>query len=135
MKCVYFDSSAIVKLVRTEAETVALLDYLETPFEAVTSSVSEIEVRRALQRERNDSAEAAEALSGFYVIELHATIRRKAAMLEPQSLRSLDAVHLATALSLDDPDLEVVTYDDRLAAAARAQGMRVVQPGHRLDTE
>ena len=43
--------------------------------------------------------------------------------------RSLDAIHLATALSLGDLDFELATYDDRLAVAARAHGLRVVQPG------
>jgi predicted nucleic acid-binding protein len=44
-------------------------------------------------------------------------------------LRSLDAIHLATALSINEPGLEVITYDGRFAEAALASGLRVIQPG------
>ena len=56
-------------------------------------------------------------------------ICQHAGRLEPVSLRSLDAIHVATALSLSVPDLAFITYDDRQATAARACGLDVRQPG------
>lgn len=129
MRRVYFDSAAIVKLVHAERESMALLQFLESPVEAFTSIVSEVEVRRALRRHGCEAGDVDEALGGFFVLAFHRDIRRRAVSLDPLTLRSLDAIHLATALSLGDPDLELATYDDRLAVAARAHGLRVVQPG------
>lgn len=124
----YFDSSAIVKLEKLEPESQALIDYLdERQPSAITSVLADVEVRRALERLRIQNAEPTEHLRGFFLIDVSRDVRDLAAKAAPQ-LRSLDAVHLATALSLG-VDLDFVTYDDRLAAAARAEGLRVVQPG------
>lgn len=59
-------------------------------------------------------------------------MRDEAARLGSPQVRALDAIHLATALAIGDDDLEFITYDDRLADAARAEGLTVVQPGRRL---
>lgn len=124
----YFDSSAIVKLGRPETESLALIDYLDDRQpSAVTSILADVEVKRALDRLRARGADPSDHLRGFFLIDLSRDVRDLAAKVAPE-LRSLDAVHLATALSLD-VDLDFVTYDDRLAAAARAEGLRVVQPG------
>jgi predicted nucleic acid-binding protein len=124
----YFDSSAIVKLGQLEPESQALIDYLdERRPSAFTSSVADVEVRRTLDRWRALGAETTEHMRGFFLIDLSRDVRDLAAKIAPE-LRSLDAVHVATALSLD-VDLDFVTYDDRQAAAARAAGLRVVQPG------
>jgi predicted nucleic acid-binding protein len=124
----YFDSSAIVKLGQLEPESQALIDYLdERRPSAFTSVVADVEVRRALDRWRALGAEATEHMRGFFQLDLSRDVRDLAAKVAPE-LRSLDAVHLATALSLD-VDLDFVTYDDRQAAAARTAGLRVVQPG------
>lgn len=124
----YFDSSAIVKLGRPERESQALIDYLdEHQPNALTSILADVEVRRTLDRLRARGAEPNEHLRGFFLIDLSRDVRDLAAKVAPE-LRSLDASHLATALSLE-VDLDFVTYDDRLAAAARAAGLRVVQPG------
>ena len=69
-----------------------------------------------------------EMLQAVYLIDLNGRLLEKAARLEPASIRSLDAIHLATALSVDEPALEVITYDGRMAEAARANGLRVAQP-------
>lgn len=123
----YFDSSAIVKLTHLERESQALIDYLDNDdIEATASVLSEVEVIRALQRVR-DEPEA--AVRGFYLLNLDADILRDAASLGSPMLRTLDALHVATALAIGDPKLEFVTYDDRQAAAARECGLRVVQPG------
>lgn len=124
----YFDSSAIVKLGQLEPESQALIDYLdERQPSAFTSIVADVEVRRTLDRWRALGAESTVPMRGFFQIDLSRDVRDLAAKIAPE-LRSLDAVHLATALSLD-VDLDFVTYDDRQAAAARAAGLRVVQPG------
>lgn len=124
----YFDSSAIVKLGRPEQESMALIDYLDDRQpSAVTSVLADVEVRRALERLRSRGADPGDHLRGFFLIDLSRDVRDLAAKIAPD-LRSLDAVHVATALSIG-VDLDFVTYDDRQAAAARAEGLRVVQPG------
>lgn len=125
----YFDSSAIVKLERLERESLALIDYLtDAEIEASTSIVAGVEVARALKRVRATAPPSNEPMRGFFLLELDPAICAAAGTLEAPTLRSLDAIHLATALAIDD-DLDFITYDDRLAAAAREHGLRVVQPG------
>lgn len=127
MKHAYFDSSAIVKLSHVEPHSTALIEYLESgEVEASTSVVAEVEVRRALQRA---GAAADQAVTGFYLLALDTEVREEGARLGAPHLRALDAIHLATALSIADDDLEFITYDDRLAEAARREGLTVVQPG------
>ncbi len=135
MKVAYFDASAIVKLAHLERESQALLDYLGEAVEASTSVISDVEVLRALRRLQTPKADVGEAMRGFYVLNLDPDIRQEAARIGSDSLRSLDAIHLATALSLRDDDLDFVTYDDRLAIAAREYGLRVVQPGRPAGSE
>lgn len=123
----YFDSSAIVKLTHLERESQALIDYLDNnDVEATASALSEVEVIRALQRVRDDGNDA---VRGFYLLNLDADVLRDAAQLGSPTLRTIDAIHVATALAIGDPKLEFVTYDDRQAAAARDCGLTVVQPG------
>lgn len=123
----YFDSSAIVKLTHLERESQSLIDYLDNnDIEATASVVSEVEVIRALRRVRADPKDA---VRGFYLVNLDPDILREAQSLGSPMLRTLDAIHLATALAIGDPKLAFVTYDDRQAEAARAAGLKVVQPG------
>ena len=123
----YFDSSAIVKLTRDEPESMALIDYLvEAPVEASTSVVGEVEVLRNL---RKLPLESDQALAGFYLLALDDDVRRSAVSIGRDALRSLDAIHIATALAVGDRDLQFVTYDERQADAARHAGLKVVQPG------
>ena len=123
----YFDSSAIFKLGCEETETLALIDFLEDEVrEASTSVLAEVEVARNLRHRRLDQGEA---VKGFHLITVDDEIRRTAIQLGDQSLRSLDAIHIASALAIGDRDLEFVTYDDRQAGAARRAGLKVVQPG------
>lgn len=123
----YFDSSAIYKLSHEERETSALLDYLEqADLEVSTSAVAEIEVLRNLIHR---GYEADDAMNGFYVVNLDEDIRRMAVDIGSQALRSLDAIHVASALAIGDRHLQFVTYDQRQAEAARQAGLTVVQPG------
>ena len=123
----YVDSSAIVKLTRDEPESLALIDYLEeASVEASSSVVAEVEVLRNLRKLRLESDQA---LAGFYLLAFDDEVRRSAVGIERDSLRSLDAIHIATALAVGDRDLQFVTYDERQADAARQAGLKVVQPG------
>jgi uncharacterized protein len=123
----YFDSSAILKLTKEEPESLALVEYLtDTSIEVSTSVLAEVEVTRSLRRHQLDDQHA---ITGFYLIALDDDVRRKAIEVGGSSLRSLDALHIATALVVGDRALQFVTYDDRQAEVARQAGLTVVQPG------
>jgi predicted nucleic acid-binding protein len=129
----YLDASAIVKLVADEAETEALRQWSGARTTCVTSRVSTVEVPRVLRRKGGTAIELAagpleDALRAFIMLELDPSIAERAAGLAPSTLRSIDAIHLASALAIA-PELEaIVTYDRRLADAARDAGLRVVAP-------
>jgi predicted nucleic acid-binding protein len=126
----YLDASAILKLTIEEPESLALVDYLaEHELAISTSVVAEVEVIRSLQRLRASRADQDDAIRGFYLVNLDPDVRREALRLEPHHLRALDAIHIASALSINDRDLQFVTYDERQADAARSAGLKVVQPG------
>ena len=123
----YFDSSAIMKLTGAEAESQALIDYLqETPAEVSTSVIAQVEVLRNL---RKQPVESDQAMDGFYLLAFDEEVRQVAISVGRDTLRSLDAIHIATALAIGDRDLHFITYDARQAEAARAAGLKVVQPG------
>jgi predicted nucleic acid-binding protein len=126
---VYCDSSALVKLVVAERESGALQQTLRNWSSRVSSVVTPIEVLRAARRGADPEAvaRAEELLARLDLVDLDAPIRRAAASIEPPALRSLDAIHLATALSVPDLDGFVV-YDVALAQAAAAAGLVVVTP-------
>jgi predicted nucleic acid-binding protein len=124
----YLDASAMVKLVLEEPESEALHRWYVEAERLITSRVGIIETIRASARRAFDERHRDRIVSDMEVVEVSQVIARMAAALEPPILRTLDAIHLATAISLL-PDLEAfVTYDDRLAGAARAIGLPVVRP-------
>ena len=93
-----------------------------------TSRIGVVETIRASTRREHDAAYRDRVLDEVEIIELDPAIARVAASLSPRLLRTLDAIHLATALALG-PELDAfVTYDDRLAEAARTLGLPVVRP-------
>jgi len=123
----YFDSSAILKLSKEEPESLALVDYLEdVSIQVSTSVLAEVEVVRNLRRHQ---LEDEHAITGFYLIAVDDDVRRKAVEVGRGVLRSLAAIHIATALVVGDHELHFVTYDERQADAARQAGLKVVQPG------
>jgi predicted nucleic acid-binding protein len=127
----YIDSSAIVKLVVPEPETRALVEVVRSDPEMVSSVIARIEVLRAVQRAGATRAVADRAesiLSRMALVRLEEGIARTASELRPRELRTLDAIHLATAVSLAPTLFSLITYDPRLAAAARAAELRVVVP-------
>lgn len=127
---VYLDSSAIVKLIFDEPETDALQRFLADRPSRFSSVVARAEVIRAARSVGDDLVvgRAHDVLDGLDFIELDSQTIRRAAGVEPRSVRTLEAIHLAAALSLE-PDLAgIVVYDTRLAAAARAAGLTVWAP-------
>ena len=128
---IYLDSAAIVKLVHAESESQALRDWLDERAEVgwISSVLAEIESSRALAR----YAPAAVArlhlvLDLVDLIDLDAGTRIFAQTVRPPTVRSLDAIHLATALRVEPRLTSFVTYDKRLADAARVAGLTVDAP-------
>lgn len=126
----YLDSSAIVKLTVREPESLALRRYLRRRRPLVSSALARTEVLRALLTTGDEGmARGRSVLQRIDLVRVNDRILDVAGRLLPPELRSLDAIHLATARELEDELRALVTYDDRMAAAARRPGYRVVQPG------
>ena len=127
----YVDSSALLKLAFDEAETAALEADVSERDGLVSSRLTAIECGRALGREPTRQARYAleQLLESVFLVDISAEIVERAVNIAPPALRSLDAIQLVTALAATDPSLAVITYDQRLADAARAHGLTVVQPG------
>lgn len=127
----YLDTSAAVKLVVAESGSAALGSWLgDHEAEIVSSDLLRTELLRATRRGAPEQMQRARAvLDGIVLVSLTAVTFERAADLDPQSLRSLDALHLAAALELGDELDGIITYDDRLAAAAQGRGIDVIAPG------
>lgn len=128
---IYLDSSALVKLVLPEAETDALLAVLGDEPASASSVVAAVEVPRAARRVSEDPAvleRAERVIASIDLIVLGSEVRALAARLAPSSLRSLDAVHLASALSMRDHFDSFIAYDQRLCEAASRAGLEVASP-------
>ena len=126
----YLDTSALVKLVVAEAQTATLRRWLAAADrEPVTSDLARTELLRAVRRAAPQHAVRARAvLDSLTIMELTTALFEEAGRLDPTALRSLDALHLAAALDLGDDLAGLVTYDDRLADAARSHGITVMAP-------
>lgn len=125
----YLDSSAIVKLVVREAESGALRRYLRRRRPLVSSALARTEVLRALLPAGEEAIVRGRAvLQRIDLVRVNDRILTAAGLLRPPQLRSLDAIHLATAEELGDDVSALVTYDDRMVSAARELGYRIVQP-------
>jgi uncharacterized protein len=125
---VYLDSSAIVKLVVLEPESKALRKFLRGHPSRVASALARVEVLRAV-RPHGEAAldHGRQALSRIVLLAVdHDVLDRAAALDRP--LRSLDAIHIATALGLANDLDGLVTYDRRMAKVATAAGLRVEAP-------
>jgi predicted nucleic acid-binding protein len=125
---IYLDSSAIVKLIAVEAESAALVETVRADPAVVSSALAWTEVVRAVRRARGSVARARRVLEGIALAPIDEGILREAADLAPAALRTLDAIHLATALSLREDLARLITYDERLAGAASSVGLRVDAP-------
>jgi predicted nucleic acid-binding protein len=136
MAVFYADSSALVKLVREESESGALRAYLVAA-DLVSSELVLTEVPRALHRavalEPGLSLDllmrcAGELIDAIALCPLDRGLLMGAGAIAEPTLRSLDSIHIATAVSLDPIDA-FVTYDERQAAVARLAGLRTMAPG------
>lgn len=126
----YIDTSALAKLVVAEAESEPLKDWVEREQrDLIACDLVRTELQRAVRRVAPDRATRSRAvLDSITLTAVTPAIFEEAGRLDPATLRSLDAIHLASALDLGD-DLEgLITYDDRLAAASEANGVAVVAP-------
>jgi uncharacterized protein len=128
---IYLDSVAVVKLAHAEAESPALRAWLEERAETawISSVLTEIESFRALARYAPDAVSRLPAvLDQIDLISLDPPIRILAQTARPATVRSLDAIHLGTALHTRRTLTSFVTYDKRLLVAARTAGLPVDSP-------
>ena len=118
-----------MKLVVLEPETAALEADVVQRAGLLTSRLGVTEVRRAARRAggRRLLQQVDDVIEAFVIIEMTPDMFDRAGTLAPAALRTLDAMHLATALTLDLP-VDFVTYYARLADAARHHGLRVSTP-------
>lgn len=134
----YLDSSAIVKFAVVERESAALAawrDELGREDVLATCELAVAEVLRAVRRVDGDAGVALAHLDALEQFVMDRDILLQAGQLEPLGVRTLDAVHLAAALAAGDELGAVVTYDDRMAGAARGLGLETLAPGRARDQE
>ncbi|WIY82961.1 type II toxin-antitoxin system VapC family toxin [Propionimicrobium sp. PCR01-08-3] len=126
----YIDTSALVKMVVTKTETPALRSWIaaERPT-LISSDLTRTELLRVVRRTLPDRVEQARrVLDSITLMKVSTAIFEAAGLVDPDILRSSDALHLASALELGDDLDAVVSYDDRMIDAARQHGIAVVTP-------
>lgn len=125
----YLDASAIVKLIVAEPESAALRTYLRRRKPWLSSALSRAEVIRAVLTAGPDAVKRGEAiLSRIELIRVNDRVLDAAGRMLPIELRSLEAVHLATAQLMGEDLARLITYDVRMAEAARRFGWTVASP-------
>lgn len=125
----YLDSSAIVKLAVREPESAALLRYLRRRRPLVSSALARTEVLRALMSAGDEAVDRGRSvLERLDLVRVNDRVLEAAGALRPAAVRSLDAIHLATAQQLGRDLKAVVTYDERMTSAAAELGFRIVRP-------
>ncbi len=125
----YLDSSAIVKLAIQEPESSALRRHLSRHQPLVSSALARTEVARALLPSGPAAlARGEQVLRRIQLLRVNDRVLNEAGRLKPPELHSLDAIHLASAHQLGASVRQIVTYDDRMADAARTLGWTVVAP-------
>jgi len=126
----YLDTSAAAKLVVAEKGSTGLRRWVTSRDDRMFSSdLLRTELLRATRRTAPEQMVQARAvLDSLVLLTLSTSVCERAAILEPEVMRSLDALHLAAALEIGDELEGVVTYDQRLAAGAEALGISVVAP-------
>jgi len=139
MGLVYIDTSAWAKLLQPESESAAFVEYLEDcerlGDRLISSVLLQIETSRILARDGRDPSGVGGLMRGVTLLGLGTDIVDLACRIT-SALEAMDAVHLSTALALAEPEegdeewlTTFVTYDVRLAEAARERGLEVVSPG------
>ena len=126
---VYLDSSALVKLVVAERESATLRRYLRGEPERASCALARVEVVRAVRPHGAAAVtRARRLLRRLDLLQLDDELLDAAAALDGGILRSLDSIHLAAAQTLAEELSAVVTYDDRMTAAAASLGLPVAAP-------
>ncbi len=127
----YIDSSAILKLLISEKESIALAEFLDTPVK--TSEISRVEVIRSLNRISPEKiADGQAAFSRFEMIPVNSSILILAENFPAAiTLKSLDALHFATVVFLNKTISGLITYDKAMIKNAKLLGIKVVSPGMR----
>jgi uncharacterized protein len=126
---VYLDSSALVKLVVEEPESQALVTYLGDHPTRTSSALARVEVTRAVRPQGSRAvARARQLLARIALLHLDDALLDAAAALEGDQLRSLDAIHIASAQTVTRGLAALVTYDRRMAEAASGIGLTVTAP-------
>ena len=122
----YADTSALAKLLVLEQESAAMVAFLGADTDLVTSEITVTELHRLAARLGVSSREVDALLSGLSLVRVTGVLLRQAGFVRPPELRSLDAIHLATAAAVGLDGF--LCYDTRLAAAAAASGLNVLAP-------
>ena len=124
----YLDTSAALKLIIREAESEALIEAIGSARPTLAASfLLETELRRVVHRVPELSqALVTSLLERVDLYEVSPAMFRHAGLLPGAQLRSLDALHLATAIAIGADD--VLTYDQRFAEAAGQVGLTVLAP-------
>jgi predicted nucleic acid-binding protein len=126
----YLDTSAAVKLVMAEPDSPAMARWAAVhESQVIASDLLRTELLRATRRAAPDRVQRARSvLDALTLLSLTSATFERAAILDPQQLRSLDALHIAVALELGDELDGIVTYHERMAAAASSYGIGVIMP-------
>lgn len=126
----YLDTSAFVKLIVAEPESPALRGAIARWPQRASSTLLRTETIRALRRSGNTGQvpAARRLLRGVSMVRVDEPLLDRAADLEPGELRTLDAIHLASALEIGQDLGVMIAYDIRLKAAAQAYGLAVESP-------
>lgn len=127
---VYLDSSALIKLIFEERETHALAEFLTAWPNRISSVLAQVEVLVTVRRVHDEDVtrQARDILGRLDLVRPDEGVFAAAAAIDPPVVRALDAIHLATAISLGHELAGMVVYDLRLADAARRAGLTVWAP-------
>ncbi|MDR0366360.1 MAG: type II toxin-antitoxin system VapC family toxin [Bifidobacteriaceae bacterium] len=131
MPVYYADTSALVKLVRVERGTAELRELIATAeVNLVTSVLGKAELLRAVRGDVPEAIQRARAvLSVVDLLAVDDLMVEVAAGLDPAVMRTLDALHVASALALGESLAAIITYDSRMTDAARLSGLKTLSPG------
>lgn len=126
---IYVDTSALLKLVRPEEGSAGVVALLKDRTDLVSSSLLAVEARRgAIRNDPTTLPRVDLLLAEFELVGISDTVIESASRLPDPMLRSLDAIHLATALLIRDDIDTLLSYDDRLLTAATSHGLPTAAP-------